>query len=51
MEFTEKKAKEFKVKKISFTTTRSEKAIDKRLGKYGYRRIYSVIEKEIKEMS
>lgn len=50
MKFTEKKAKDFKVKRISFTTARSEKAIDRHLGKYGYKKIYNVIEKEIKEV-
>lgn len=49
MKFIEKKAEEFKVKKISFTTNRSEKAIDRHLGKYGYRKIYNVIEKKIGE--
>lgn len=47
MKFIEEKAKELKVKKISFTTNRSEKAIDKQLGKYGYHKIYSIIEKEV----
>ena len=47
MEFIEEKGKEFKVKKINFTTNRSEKAIKKRLGKYGYKKIYNVIEKEL----
>lgn len=47
MKFTEKKAKEFKVERISFTTTRSEKAIERHLGKYGYKKTYNVIEKEV----
>ena len=47
MKFIENKAKEFKCKKISFTTNRSEKAIERQMGRYGYRKKYSVIEKEI----
>ena len=47
MKFTEKRAIEFKCKKISFTTNRSEKAIERHLGKYNYRKVYSVIEKEM----
>ena len=46
-EFIEEKAKEFKCKKISFTTSRSEKAIDRHLGKYGYKKVYNIIEKEV----
>lgn len=46
-EFVEKTAKEFKCKKISFTTNRSEKAIDRQMGKYGYHKVYNVIEKEM----
>ena len=47
MKFTEKRAIEFKCKKISFTTTRNEKAIDRQMGKYGYKKVYNVIEKEL----
>jgi len=47
MKFTELKALEFKCKKISFTTSRNEKAIDRQMGKYNYRKVYSVIEKEM----
>ena len=50
MKFIEGKAREYKATKISFTTARSEKAIDRQLGKYGYRKIYNVIEKEIKDV-
>jgi len=50
MKFIEEKAKEYKVRKISFATTRSEKAIDRHLGKYDYKKVYNVIEKEIKEV-
>ena len=47
MEFIEKKAKEYKCKKISFTTARSENAIDRQMGKYGYSKKYNVIEKRM----
>jgi len=47
LKFTELKVLQFKCKKISFTTNRSEKAIDKHLGKYGYKKTYNVIEKEM----
>ncbi len=47
MKFIEDKAKEFKCKKISFTTSRSEEAIERQMGKYGYRKVYNVIEKEL----
>ena len=47
MKFTEKRALQFKCKKISFTTSRSEKSIERRMGKYGYRKVYNVIEKEV----
>ena len=50
MKFIEGKAKEMKCKKISFTTSRSEKAIERQMGKYGYKKVYNVIEKEIKEV-
>lgn len=47
MKFIENKAKEFKCKKISFTTNRSEKAIERQIGKYGYYKAYNVIEKRM----
>jgi len=47
MKFTEFKALEFKCKKISFTTARNEEAIERQMGKYGYSKKYSVIEKEL----
>ena len=49
MKFIELKAIEFHCKKISFTTSRSEKSIERQMGKYGYKKVYSIIEKEIKE--
>lgn len=47
MKFIEDRGKEFKCKKISFTTKRSEKAINKQMKKYGYYKAYNVIEKEL----
>lgn len=47
MKFIEEKAREFKCKKISFTTKRSEEAIKRYMGKYGYFKAYNVIEKVI----
>ncbi len=47
MKFTEEKAREYKVKKISFTTSRSEKAIERKMDKYGYKKVYNIIEKEM----
>ena len=47
MRHTEDKAKEYNVKKIFFTTSRNEKAIERKLGKYNYQKKYSVFEKEI----
>jgi len=47
MRFIEGKAKEYHCQKISFITSRSEKAIDRQMGKYGYKKVYNVIEKEV----
>jgi len=47
LKFVEQKAKEFECKKISFFTVRSEKVIDRYLGKFGYKKVYNVIEKEV----
>ena len=47
MKFIENKAKGFNCKKISFITNRSEKAIERHLGKYGYSKTYNVIEKRM----
>ena len=46
-QFIEDKAVELKAEKISFTTTRSAEAIERQLGKYGYKKIYNVIEKRM----
>jgi len=47
MRFIEGKAKEYHCQKISFTTSRSKKAIDRQMGEYGYKKVYNVIEKEV----
>ena len=47
MKFIENEAKEYKCKKISFTTSSGEKAIDRQMGKYGYKKMYNLIEKEV----
>ena len=47
LKFTELRAEEFKCKKISFTTSRSEGAIERQMGKYGYKKVYNIIEKEL----
>ncbi len=48
MVFAEEKAKKLKVKRISFTTNRSEKAIKRKMGEYGYFKAYSIFEKEVR---
>ena len=47
--FIEKRAKELKADKISFTTHRNSKAIERKFGKYGYKHRCSVIEKIIEK--
>jgi len=44
------KAKELKVDKICFQTNRIEKIIDRKMGKYGFNKAFSVYEKKIKEV-
>lgn len=41
------KAKELKVKKISIVTNRNEKVIDRRIGKFGFKKTCSIFEKEV----
>ena len=50
MKFVENKARKYKCKKISFATKRSAKAIERQMGKYGYKKVYNIIEKEMKEV-
>ena len=47
MKFIEQKAKEFEADKISFTTHRNPKVIERKYGKFGYKHRCSVIEKII----
>lgn len=42
-----KKAQELRVKKISFITNRNKKVIDRRVGKFGFRKTCSIFEKEV----
>jgi len=42
-----KKAKELRAKKIVITTNRKEEVINRRLGKYGFKKSFSVFEKEV----
>ena len=49
MKFIEEKAIELKADKISFTTHRNPKAIEKKYGQFGYKHRCSVIEKIIKK--
>lgn len=44
---TEMKAKDLKVKRISFITNRKEKLINRKMGKYGFKKTCSIYEKEI----
>jgi len=41
------KAKELGIKKINFTTNRNEKVINRRVGKYGFKKVCSIFEKRI----
>jgi len=47
MEFVERKAKEFKVKKIIAITKRNAEVIERKFGKFGYKARYNVIVKEV----
>lgn len=46
----EEKARELKVDSICFQTNRAEKLIDRRLGKYGFKRAFTVYEKKVKDV-
>lgn len=50
IEFVDKAAKEFKVKKIIGSTKIESKAYMKRLEKFGYKETYRIIEKNLKEV-
>ena len=43
----EKKAKELKVNRICFQTNRKEKVINRKMGKYGFKKIFSIYEKKV----
>jgi len=43
------KAKELGASKIAITTNRKEKVIDRRIGKYGFKKAFSVFEKRIEK--
>ena len=47
VEFIDKKAKELKVKKIVGISKRSAKLIERKLGKYGYKKLYNVFAKDV----
>ena len=47
IKFIDKKAKEFKVKKIISISKRSAKLIERKYGKYGYKKVYNVFAKEV----
>ena len=47
MKVTDEMAREFGIRKIMFTTTRNPEAVIRKLGKYGYKKAYHVIEKEV----
>ncbi|GAH79201.1 unnamed protein product [marine sediment metagenome] len=47
IEFIDKKAKEFRVRKIIGITKRSVKVIERKYGKYGYHKLYNVFVKEM----
>ena len=47
IDIANKKAKELKAKKISIVTNRNEKLINRRIGKYGFKKVASIYEKEV----
>ena len=47
VKFIDQQAKAETAKKISFTTSRNEDAVIRKLGQYGYRKTYTIIEKEV----
>lgn len=47
IKFIDKKAKEFKIKKIIGVSKRSAKLIERKYGKYGYKKTYNVFTKEV----
>ena len=47
LDFGNNKAKELNIKKIKFGTSRNEKIIKRRMGKYGFKKIYSAYSKDV----
>ena len=47
IEFIDKKAKEYEVKEIIGVTKRGAKLIERKYGKYGYKKTYNVFTKEV----
>lgn len=47
VQFASEQAKQHQVKKIVFTSSRKDKVIERAIGKYGFRKAYSVFEKEV----
>jgi len=47
IEIATQKAKELEAKKISIITNRNEKIIDRRIGKYGFKKTCSIFEKRM----
>jgi len=47
IEFASERAKEEGISKIVFTNSRDEKVVERASGKYGFRKAYSVWEKEV----
>ena len=46
----EEKAKELKINKLCFQTNRKEAVINRKMGKYGFNKSFSVYEKNLKEV-
>ncbi len=47
LRITEEKARELNIKRICFLTNRNEKLINRKMGKYGFKKAFSVYEKEV----
>ena len=45
--FIDKKAKEYKAKRIISITKKSAKLIERKYGKYGYKKVYNIFVKEV----
>lgn len=47
IEITEDKARELNINKIAFITNRDEKVINRKMGKYGFKKVCSTFQKEL----